>query len=86
VAKVAVFSFIYSFILAIFNFKMAKTDVYRVSGYKLDIASSTPFFLAQNFALIVKSRNTSVTYLYSLVWEKKTFANFKIKLKFFLTF
>jgi hypothetical protein len=68
---VAVFSFIYSFILAIFNFKMAKTDVYRVSGYKLDIASSTPFFLAQNFALIVKNRNISVTYLYSLVWEKK---------------
>jgi len=35
------------------NFKMAKTDVYRVSGYKLDIASSTPFFLVQNFAHIV---------------------------------
>jgi hypothetical protein len=50
---VAVLLFIYSFILAILNFKMAKTDVYRVSGYKLDIASSTPFFLVQNFAHIV---------------------------------
>jgi hypothetical protein len=32
-----------------FNFKMAKNDVYSVSGYKLDIASSTPLFSGAKF-------------------------------------